>query len=149
MLGCLRGFGWLNSSCLDRPLAFVGVVRLLYRVAARLTTLYLISRDNSSVTERAIQSGAPIPTLKRSDIFCASTEKGLGLQVSCRAVACTGGGSSTPLSLASAPPYTSDMQGLVWGEFPKDVFSFCCADSEALFCSLPSLCSMYRCHKYV
>ena len=36
--------------------------------------------------------------------------------------------------------YTNDMQGLVWGEpeLPEDVFSFCSADSEALFCILPS-----------
>ena len=45
---CLRGSGWLNSSsaasfCGRGPVA---------RVAARLTTLYLISRDTSSVYER-------------------------------------------------------------------------------------------------
>ena len=63
VLGCLRGSGWLLSRsaasfCGRGPVA---------RVAARLTTLYLISRDTSSVTERVRPPVVidPLPALRR------------------------------------------------------------------------------------
>ena len=70
MLGCLRESGWLNSNCLDRPLAFVVVVQLL-----EWTTLYLISCGTCSVTERAI-----IYTVDR-DIFAGKIFRLLNFRV--------------------------------------------------------------------
>ena len=56
--------GWLNSSCLDRPLAFVGVVRLCLKgIGFTHTNLTFVCDVRSRVRE------AVRPELKKSKTF--------------------------------------------------------------------------------